>query len=366
MLDTTSIATQAAPGHGRPPLFSRKTQGSDTPGTRELRLLLNKLTPSSQAKLMPSLLALEFTPDLVTAFQDLLLTKVSDLRPPAATLKTFAECCLKVREKLQGDLGDCLVVGLSEKLGRAVKAVEAAGEEKLGSLIGLAGALAATGFSPGVWLFQTLSQVLASPSEVAVEAVCLVYRNCVREVLALEDVLDLAAETMDRLAAIWSESRFSKKTQFHIQNLLDSREELLTPAPPKPDDGPELVRKPSNRPRKKVTFIYPPDPSDNSPSTIDSPPESAAKSCVSPITRSFISSNTKVSPYSGTHQRSAAPPHGKPRHPRSRALPHRNPQSRRPACSERTGPTHVQVYATSDVQRRVPRRLSSTPTLARY
>lgn len=296
MLDTTSVATQAATGHGRPPLFSRKTQGNETPGMRDLRLLLNKLTPSSQAKLLPSLLALDFTPDLVTAFQGLLLAKVSDLRPPAATLKTFAQCCFKVKEKLQGDLGDCLVEGLSEKLGQAVKDAEAAGEEKLGSLIGLAGALAATGFSPGVWLFQTLSQVLVSPSETAIEAVCLVYRNSVRDVLALEDTLDLAAATMDRLAAIWSESRFSKKTQFHMQNLLDSREELLTPALPKPDDGPELVRKPSNRPRKKVTFIYPPDPSDDSPSTIDSPPESAAKSSVSPISRSFISSKTKVIP----------------------------------------------------------------------
>jgi hypothetical protein len=319
MLDAPSVATHVATGHGRPPLFSRKTQGNEPPGTRDLRLLLNKLTPASQDKLLPALLALDFTPDLVTSFQGVLIAKVSDLRPPAATLKTFAQCCLKIKEKLQGDLSDCLVVSLNEKLSQAVRDAETAGDDKAGCLIGLAGALAATGFSPGVWLFQTLSEVLVSPSEVAVEAVCMVYKNSVREVLALWGEVDIAVATMDRLAAIWNESRFSKKTQFHIQNLLDSREEMLTPAPlPKPDsDCPVLAKKTSTRARKKVTFIYPPDPSEGSPSTIDSPTESAARVNLSPICRTFISSETKVIPYLGADQWSLTDADGKSRYSRS-------------------------------------------------
>ena len=295
MLDTPSVVNQTADSR-RPPLFSRKTQGSEAPGTRDLRLLLNKLTPASQDKLLPSLLAMNFTPDLLNSFESLLIAKVSDLQPPVATLKTFAECCFQLKEKLQPDLAERLVESLGEKLSQAVRTAGAQGEAKQGSLIGLTGALAATGFSPGLWLFRTLDEVLETPSEVAVEATCLVYKVCVREVLRVEDIHDRAEVTLNRLHFIWSENRFPKKTQFHIQNLLDSREEILTPAEPlKPVlSEPALIRRPSNKIRKRVTFTYPANHSDDSPSTIDSPPESAAKSCLSPICRTFISSETKV------------------------------------------------------------------------
>ena len=280
----------------RPVFFSRKRGEDNIPGMRDLRLVLNKLTPSSEEKQIPALLALEFNEDLIKGFETLLLTKVAEQKAPVSTLATFATCCVRLRDNLRrscGTLANYLVSSLDTRLQEEVlKALETE-QDKLNGLLGMVGALAATGFSPGVFLFQSFDLVLSHPSEEAVETVCFVFKHTVREVLAVEDVKTRAKSTMDTLTDIWRQNILPKKTQFHLQNLLDEQDKLLTPVH-KIVELPVIIRKSSNRARKKVTFVYPPEDGEEESPLASPAPESSAKVCLSPICRTFIASETKV------------------------------------------------------------------------
>ena len=246
------IATAVA--RPRPTFFKSKARVDEEPQTKSLRLLLNKLTPTSSETQLGSILCFDFNQDLIRLFSSLMMARVSTQRTLSSVL---ARTCDLLRQSLQlknPPLAIFFTATATEKLEEAAFAAIRDSPEKLAGLLSLAGALAVCEFCSATIMLTAMTEALRDPSDVSVDAVCGVFKSTVPEILAVEDVKPDAEDLITSLTEIWHTNSLLKRTQFLLQDIIDSKDQLLTPKPRPVPEAPVHRRKSSTRTRKRVSF----------------------------------------------------------------------------------------------------------------
>lgn len=254
MASTDSAGQTPAPvTRSRPCFFQSKARGDEDPKVKNLRLLLNKMTPGTTDSQLGALLAFEFNQDLISLFSSLMMARVSTQR----TLSTIlAKACVQLRLTLalkNPGLSDFFVTTVTARLETDTEAAALRNPEKLAGLLSLAGALAIGEFCPGTLMLKAMSKAVESPSDESIDAVCSVFKFSISEILGVQDVKTEAEALITSLTEIWHANSLLKRTQFQIQDIMDSKTKLLVPKV-KIVEVPVFRRKSSNRVAKRVSF----------------------------------------------------------------------------------------------------------------
>lgn len=254
LASTDSAGQNPAPvARPRPCFFQSKARGDEDPKVKSLRLLLNKLTPGTTDSQLGALLAFEFNQDLISLFSSLMMARVSTQR----TLSTIlAKACVQLRISLalkNPGLSDYFTATITARLETDANTAALHNPEKLAGLLSLAGALAISDFCPGTLMLKAMTKAVESPSDVSVDAVCCVFKASISEILGVQDVKTEAETLIVSLTEIWHTNSLLKRTQFQLQDIVDSKAKLLVPKI-KVVEVPIFKRKSSNRVPKRVSF----------------------------------------------------------------------------------------------------------------
>jgi len=254
LISTDSAGQGLAPvARSRPCFFQSKARGEEDPKVKSLRLLLNKLTPGTTDSQLGALLAFEFNQDLISLFSSLMMARVSTQRTLSSIL---AKACVQLRVSLalkNPGLSDFFTATITARLETDADTAALHNPEKLAGLLSLAGALAIGDFCPGTLMLKTMTKAIESSTDESVDAVCSVFKASISEILGVHDVKTDAEALIASLTEIWHANTLLKRTQFQIQDVVDSKTKLLVPKI-KVVEVPVFKRKSSNRVPKRVSF----------------------------------------------------------------------------------------------------------------
>lgn len=237
----------------RPSLFQSKTRTAEDPKVKSLRLLLNKLTPGTTDSQLGALLAFDFNQDLISLFSSLMLARVSTQRTLSCIM---AKACVQLRVTLalkNPGLADFFTTTATNRLETDTEAALLHSPDKLAGLLSLAGALAIGDFCPGTLALKVMTKSLETPTDTTVDAVCSVFKSTISEILGVHDVKKEAEELIVSLTEIWHTNSLLKRTQFQLQDIVDSKTKLLVPKIIV-IEAPLIKRKSANRAPKRVSF----------------------------------------------------------------------------------------------------------------
>ena len=235
------------------PRFFKGPQSADQQRSKELRLLLNKITPKNGEEQTQLLLALAFSEPLLDTLSGLIMSKVSSQK---VLSPTFAQMCIALYQHLSDPLGRYFQGKLNSDLLRTITAVETPPEALYG-LLSLDSWLIVQGLNPPAAAFSSSVTVMdsANSSEDTLSAVCSVFKSTVSEIVLLhESVRTQCDAVISRFSALLVDGHCSKKMQFQLEDIVHARDSLLhPPAKVVKIDRPPVQRKKLSK-HKRVQF----------------------------------------------------------------------------------------------------------------
>lgn len=235
----------------RPRLFKQQD-----PAVRELRLLLNKVTPTNSSEQTQSLLSLDCSQSLLDSFVSIVLSKASAQKVLSAALAFISAALFRHLQLSAPPLALHLQTKLPTDLDQAV--TQAYGHpEELWGLLSLDAWLVVESMRP--WQQAYSSAVSALQTELQEDSlgvICSVFKATVTPLLLAHTQAQTHCEQLlQLLSAKLSAGQLSKKLQFQLEDLLNAQQVLLHPvAVQPPPQSPPLVRR---RPFsfKRVKFL---------------------------------------------------------------------------------------------------------------
>ncbi len=244
----------------RPRLFG---QAKD-PAVRELRLLLNKVTPNNSSEQTLLLLSLDCSQSLLDSFVSIVLSKASAQKVLSASLASLAAGLFRHFQSSNPALAAHLQAKLCSDLDYSVSQAYTSPVEFWG-LLSLDAWLVVEAVRPSLQAYASAITAMQAglTEEDSMGALCAVFKCTVSSLLLAQKQALAQCETlMELLAAELNAGQRSKRLQFQLEDLLCAKEILLHPVAPvlRPVSPPVVRRKVCSF--KRVKFVESPQSED--------------------------------------------------------------------------------------------------------
>ena len=226
----------------RPKLFTR----TQDPAVRELRLLLNKVTPNNSSEQTLLLLSLACSQSLLDSFVSIVLAKASAQKVLSPSLASMAAALFRHISSTPA-LASHLQTKLSSDLDQSIAQAYTSPAELWG-LLSLDAWLVTEALRPCQQAYASAITAIRTglTEEDSLGALCAAFKSTVPSLLLAHTQAFAQCETlMELLEAELKAGRRSKKLQFQLEDLLGARDSLLHPVAlvPRPVSPPVLRRK---------------------------------------------------------------------------------------------------------------------------
>lgn len=227
----------------RPKLFG---QAKD-PAVRELRLILNKVTPNNSSEQTLLLLSMDCSQSLLDSFVSIVLSKASAQKVLSASLASMTAGLFRSIQSSNSALAAHLQAKLCSDLDYSVSQAYTSPVEFWG-LLSLDAWLVVEAVRPSSQAYASAITAMQAglTEEDSMGALCAVFKCTVSSLLLAQQQALAQCETlMGLLAAELSAGQRSKRLQFQLEDLMCAKETLLHPVAPvlRPASPPVVRRK---------------------------------------------------------------------------------------------------------------------------
>lgn len=237
----------------RPKLFSR----TQDPAVRELRLLLNKVTPNNGSEQTLLLLSLACSQSLLDSFVSIALAKASAQKVLSPSLASMAAALFRHIQSSTPALASHLQTKLCSDLDQSITQAYTSPAEFWG-LLSLDAWLVTEALRPCQQAYASAITALGTglTEEDSLGALCATFKSTVPSLLLAQNQAFSQCEMlMELLEAELKAGRRSKKLQFQLEDILGAKDILLHPVAsvPRPVSPPVQRRKVCSF--KRVKFL---------------------------------------------------------------------------------------------------------------